>query len=112
MSLCSKGITFAPEPRTPSTIDEWLSASETTRTPFPLPFASTSTGITVEFVANPMPTTIAASFSRKRATVASSSRWTPTSPTSTRELHAETPWAWTASITAGVHSGSQPPKPR
>ena len=91
MLLCAKGTTLAPEPRTPSTMDEWLRASESSRTPLPFPSGSTMTGMIVELVAKPIPTTSAAGFSRKRATVLSSAVWTGVCPASMRAEHDETP---------------------
>ena len=112
MLLCANGTTLAPEPRTPSTIDEWLSVSESSSTPLPLPSGSTSTGMIVELVAKPIPMTRALSLPRKRATVDSSSECTGTWPASSRDEHAETPYVRSASMTAGVHVSSRPPKPR
>ena len=82
------------------------------RTPLPLPSGSTSTGITVLFVAKPIPTMSAAGFSRKVATVSSSAWCTAVSPHSRREAQLETPYSWRVAITSGVQTGSTPPKPR
>ena len=66
----------------------------------------------VEFVAKPIPTTRAAGFSRKAATVPSSATCTSVSPHSSRDEHAETPCLRSAATTSGVMTGSTPPKPR
>ena len=112
IELCANGCTLAPEPRTPSTIDEWLSESEMSSTPLPSPCGSTRTGMTNELVAKPMPMTIALGFSRKLATVSSSCACTGVEPASMRDEHDETPYVFSAEMTAGVQIGSTPPKPR
>jgi hypothetical protein len=76
------------------------------------PSGSTRTGMTNELVAKPMPMTTAAGFSRKLATVSSSSACTAVEPASMRLEHAETPYVRRARLTAGVQIGSRPPKPR
>ena len=54
--------TLAPEPRVPATIDAWFRASLMTKHPGP-----TSSGMTAELLAKPMPKVMAASFPRKLA---------------------------------------------
>ena len=68
-------FTFAPEPRAPATMLAWLSASLRMRQPRP-----TSAGMTMLFVAKPMPNVSAAGLPTKSATSASSSRCTGVVP--------------------------------
>lgn len=93
-------------------MDEWLSASLSSSTPEPSPSASTRMGIIVELVANPIPIVTAASLPRNCATALSSSRWTSRVPHSARGAPVDVPCSATAARTAGVHTSSQPPKPR
>ena len=60
-------LTFAPEPRTPLTIEAWLRESLSTRHPLP-----TRAGMTTELVAKPMPKVMASSHPTKSATFLSS----------------------------------------
>jgi hypothetical protein len=69
MLLCLNMRTLAPENRTPTRIDAWLSSSEMTRQPLP-----TTAGITVELVAKPMDTIVASSWPTNLATSASAWR--------------------------------------
>ena len=66
--LCLNALTLAPLNLAPSTIELWFSASETMRSPLPQ-----IAGMTVEFVAKPIPTTTAASLPTYLAVVSSTS---------------------------------------
>lgn len=76
LPLCLKTLIFAPDNRAPRTREEWFNSSLIMRH-----FLSTNVGRLVEFVANPMPKTIAASFPINLATRDSSSVWIPSVPT-------------------------------
>ena len=66
--LCLNAFTLAPLNLAPSTMELWFSASETIKSPLPA-----MAGITVEFVAKPMPTTTAASLPTYFAVTSSTS---------------------------------------
>jgi len=112
MSLCEKARTVAPESRTPSTMDRWFSLSLSTSTPAPPALASKSAGKTAEFVAKPIPSTMASSLFKYSAICFSSSRWTGMVPPSVRVPPAEKPLSRAAALAAGVQNSSTPPKPR
>lgn len=107
MSLCANTATEAPDPRTPATMDAWLSASDTMRQPGPA-----SAGSTAALVAKPMPNTAAASTPRKAATSFSSWASTGDVPPSGRAAHADHPSLSIVSSTRGVQYGSDAAKPR
>ena len=64
--LCLNALILAPLRRAPSTMELWFRASERIKSPAPH-----SAGITVEFVAKPIPTTTALSLPTNRAVVSS-----------------------------------------
>ena len=110
MLLCLNTRTEAPERRTPKMIELWLSSSLMTKQPcrescesqsclYRVLTLLTRQGIVVEFVANPMETTIASSFPTKWATCFSRWRWMSSVPASIRVLELLMPYSVTHNST-------------
>ena len=85
----------------------WFRASETIRSPAPQ-----MAGMTVLFVAKPMPTTTAASLPTNFAVTRSTSATGPLYPSSALGLPLVIGWSMIAFTTRGVQCVFKPPNPR
>ena len=107
MSLWRTTRIVAPDERSPVTIDEWFSPSDSSRHRLPA-----SAGMISEFVAKPIGITIASSLPINSATVCSSSRCSAGTPISHAFVPTMTPLARIVSTTGCVVHSFGPPKPR